>query len=75
MKVKLSRKMWEEMGRKAEWLDKSKQPAEEVNPTPLMNCMMDISGSPDPKGFALALKDLCVKFKVKMDMVNKTIDV
>lgn len=73
MKIKLSKKQWEDMGKKAEWFGKDKP--EEINPTPSYNCMMDVSASPDPKGFALALRDLCVKYKVKVDIINKTIDV
>lgn len=73
MKIKLSRSQWEEMGKKAAWLDK--KPPQEVNPTQFYNCMMDLSGSKDPKGFALALRDLCVKFNVKIDIIKNTIDV
>jgi len=76
MKIKLSRKQWEEMGKKAAWMDGDEDnPAQDVNPTKFYNCMMDLSGSTNPSGFALALRDLCVKYNVKVDIIDKTIDV
>lgn len=72
MKIKLSRSKWEEMGRKAQWLSDG---AEEANPTPFHNCMLDVSGATDPQAFAAELRDLCVKYNVKLDIFNKTIDV
>ena len=71
MKLNLSKDQWEKIGQSAGW----DGDVEEVSPTKFINFMVDLSGSNDPKGFALALRDLCVKFNVKMDVVNKTIDV
>ena len=36
--------------------------------------MIDLSNSNNPEGFQLALRDICVKYNVKVDIIKKTID-
>lgn len=71
MKIKLSKSQWDKIGDRAGW----KVAQTQAEPTKFYNCMIDISGSNDPEGFKLALRDLCVKYSVKLDVVKNTIDI
>jgi len=61
------------MGRKAQWFEDTQ--VENVQPTPFRTCTIDLSEAIDPDVFAIALKDLCAEHNVKLNVIDKTIDV
>ena len=69
MKSKVSKSDLDKMDKKAD------SKTMEVQPTKFYNAMIDLTNSSNPTGFALALRDLCVKYNVKVDVIKNTIDV